>query len=243
MLFGWPTLQSTTHQLPDHMSESSEESIHAECPPVAQSSDSDTSDTESSLSGHSATTDADSDSNVNNNVSYAHAVTNHAPVIADSLKPIRSRVFHSSNNSSHSGLNNQNVVTNKRQSRRQTIPQTKGWNKPSDQLNRTNQNCTIQGSSTAPGLHTINRQRDRSSTATNKSCTGVFITRLKPHTSISNIEAYVRQELGLSIKAEKLPTKFNTYSSFYIPCDGRIRSKLIDGSIWPYGSLIKPFYS
>ena len=59
----------------------------------------------------------------------------------------------------------------------------------------------------------------------------------------SNINKYIKQETGLDLKAEKLKTRYDTYSSFYIRCSGRVRDTLIDGRLWPIGALVKPYFS
>jgi hypothetical protein len=215
-----------TTQLPI-TSQSSDELPHPENSVERHHSDYDSSDTDSSLSNNSSITDVVSDN------TYAQVVTNAATRKAP---PVRSRIY-------------QNTDKRKRYSQydlqvSHTSPHSKGNSNTRDQQKtRQHKNSPIQGSSTAPGLRTINNQRPDTYSSANKSCTGVFITRFTSHTSPANIETYVRHEAGLSVKAEKLPTKYNSYSSFYIPCSGQIRTKLLDGSIWPRRSLIKPFYS
>ena len=98
-----------------------------------------------------------------------------------------------------------------------------------------------QGKGSAPGLRAVSTQHSSKSTP-NRSCTGVFITRIEPKASASSIETYVRRETGLSVQVEKLKTKYNTYSSFHIRCDSHIRSLLLDENLWPSGVLFKPFY-
>ena len=75
----------------------------------------------------------------------------------------------------------------------------------------------------------------------NRICIGVFVSRLKPKTSETLVERHVLQELGIKVKAEKLETKYDSYSSFLIRCDGFIRSNLLDIERWPTNVLIKPF--
>ena len=71
--------------------------------------------------------------------------------------------------------------------------------------------------------------------------TGVFITRLDPKSSVSQVQALVKRETGLTVKAEKLHAKYGTYSSFYIRSDRRIQDKLLCGEMWPKGTLLKRF--
>lgn len=96
------------------------------------------------------------------------------------------------------------------------------------------------GTGSAPGLRAVSKRRPANE---NKMCTGVFITRLLPNTTSAQVESYVKCETGDLIKAEKLPTRYDTYSSFHIRCTGQIRTTLLDGRIWPIGCLVKPYMS
>ncbi len=96
------------------------------------------------------------------------------------------------------------------------------------------------GSGSAPGLRAvIHRKPDRD----NKICSGVFLTRLLPNTTSSQIDSYVKAEAGFAVRAEKLKTKYDSYSSFYIRCNGSLRTSLLDGRMWPKGTLVKPYMS
>jgi hypothetical protein len=99
----------------------------------------------------------------------------------------------------------------------------------------------ILGTGSAPGLRAV--RNPKSAKTNNKSCTGVFITKLVPNTTSTQLESYVKSELGVHVRAEKLPTKYDSYSSFYIRCSGQLRTSLLDGRIWPAESLIKPYMS
>ena len=76
----------------------------------------------------------------------------------------------------------------------------------------------------------------------NRTCTGVFVSRLEPRHTANQIEKFVWNQSGCRVKPEKLPSRYGTYSSFYIPCDKRIREALLDCSIWPAGTLLKLYY-
>ena len=91
----------------------------------------------------------------------------------------------------------------------------------------------VRGTATAPGLRAINKQRQTVSTDADN----------RTYTTANDVETYLRQETGMSVKAEKLPTRYNSYSSFYIGCRGPHRVMLLDGRVWPMGSLVKPYYS
>jgi hypothetical protein len=89
-------------------------------------------------------------------------------------------------------------------------------------------------------------QRERKSTTSSsraRQCTGVFVSRFAPRTSSNQIQQHIRHETGLSIRAEKLDTRYNSYSSFYIPGDRRTRDQLMTSDLWPVGTLIKLFFN
>ncbi len=90
--------------------------------------------------------------------------------------------------------------------------------------------------------HGANPRQD-SGLQRNRTITGVFITRLTPRLTSRQIENYIKRETGLKVRPEKLETKYDSYSSFYIPANSQVRSMLLDGSLWPSGALLKPFYS
>lgn len=114
-----------------------------------------------------------------------------------------------------------------------------------DLLTNRNVENTINGRGYAPGLRAVSRsnQHTYSSRAPNRICTGLFVTRLLPNTTTKNVNDHVRKELALTVNAEKIPTKYDSYSSFYIRCNVDVRSALLDAELWPTGALIKPYYS
>ena len=77
----------------------------------------------------------------------------------------------------------------------------------------------------------------------NKRITGVFISRFGPSTTPAQIAVHVRKETGLTVRPEKITTKYQNYSSFYIPAESRARDALMDSHTWPRGILVKPFFS
>ena len=88
-------------------------------------------------------------------------------------------------------------------------------------------------------------QKHRYSYSNQSNCvvSGIFVTRLNPHTTVKDIQKHIRQETGTLIKPEKLKTKYNTYASFYIPCEQSDRMKFLDKALWPKKSLVKLFYN
>ena len=103
------------------------------------------------------------------------------------------------------------------------------------------------GSGTFSGLKAVNpyhkygdnTQNQRHQTS--KICLGVFISRMAPKTSADVIDEHVYWDLGHKVRCEKLDTKYNTYTSFFIRCDGRLKSQLLDARNWPKNALVKPF--
>jgi hypothetical protein len=107
----------------------------------------------------------------------------------------------------------------------------------------TNKNTRVTlGTGSAPGLRVVSNPKSVKGTD-NKSCTGVFITKFIPSTTSNQLESYVKSEMGVHVRAEKLQTKYDSYSSFYIRCSGQLRTSLLDGRNWPTGSLVKPYMS
>jgi hypothetical protein len=80
-------------------------------------------------------------------------------------------------------------------------------------------------------------------TSVNRHITGLFITRLDPRTTAKQLELHLKRETGVIVRVEKLRTKYPTYSSFYIRCDGKTRSLLWESSLWPQGSMVKPYFN
>ena len=75
----------------------------------------------------------------------------------------------------------------------------------------------------------------------NKNVTGVFATRLHPSTTIRQIKMLIKSATGRDCSPETLRTRHEGYSSFYIHANHVMRTDILDSSIWPHGTLIKPF--
>ena len=99
------------------------------------------------------------------------------------------------------------------------------------------------GRGTAPGLRAAQRPLPYNRDRPRGKCTGIFTTNLHPMTTAQQMQSFIRRESGYSVTAEKLPTKYDSYSSFYIKCADNIRSHLLDPHLWPEGCKIKPYYS
>jgi hypothetical protein len=77
----------------------------------------------------------------------------------------------------------------------------------------------------------------------NRHITGVFLSRLHPHTTPRQLQLHIKHETGIDCRPEKLQTKYGGYSSFFIRALGHSRTTIMDTSLWPVGTLVKPFYS
>ena len=104
----------------------------------------------------------------------------------------------------------------------------------------------MHGTGVSSGIRSAKPARDmhrRPHSQPNRSVTGVFVTQLDPKTSPHRLSDFIRRETGISVRPEKLNTKYNSYGSFYIPADRVAREVLLNPALWPRGSKIKPFYS
>ncbi len=85
--------------------------------------------------------------------------------------------------------------------------------------------------------------RDKVTKQYNRVATGVFVTRLHPRTSPKQLQKHLQQEVAIRTNPEKLQTKYDTYASFYIPCEEKVRVTIMDKNLWPKGSFVKLFYT
>jgi hypothetical protein len=77
----------------------------------------------------------------------------------------------------------------------------------------------------------------------NQTATGLFVTRLSPRTTTRQLILHLRRETGYSIYPEKLATKYDTYSSWYIRANSQCMRDLLNPSLWPKNTLVKPYYT
>ena len=76
-----------------------------------------------------------------------------------------------------------------------------------------------------------------------RTITGIFVSRLDQSTSAAQVAVFIQKETGLTVRPEKLATKYEAYSSFYIKGNKRTQDTLLDVNLWPRGTLMKPFYN
>ena len=179
-------------------------------------------DLESSLSEHSSiSTDDDSEDEMNEDSRVQGAPTLNvakASQTSSAYRKIKTRIFSSNNlrkqpvaltDGSFSSRNPVSDLSNA-QSKQDSSNSYQGRQLNQNQKSQLAKDNIVRGTATAPGLRAINKQRQTVSTdADNRTCTGIFITRLRPHTTANDVETYLRQETGMSVKAEKLPTRYN----------------------------------
>ena len=101
--------------------------------------------------------------------------------------------------------------------------------------------CVI-GNGYSSHLKAAQYNGDRSQTDGAKVCSGIFITRLLPKTTDRQVTEHIKNATGYSVKAQKLQTKFTSYSSCYVRCSQAIRTSLMDASVWPGRTLVKLYY-
>ena len=87
------------------------------------------------------------------------------------------------------------------------------------------------------------RTNQESACSVNHVCSGVFVSRLAPRSTVAQVAAYIKNSTGYTILPEKIPTRFDTYSSFFVRCDQPLRGVLMDANVWPAGSLIKYYFN
>ncbi len=92
----------------------------------------------------------------------------------------------------------------------------------------------IYGSNTRSSIKAVSPSKSK-----DKTVKGVFISRIKPHTSALDIKKHVLLESGIDISVEKCKTKYDSYTSFYIPCSINLANQLLNKQLWPKGSLVK----
>ena len=81
------------------------------------------------------------------------------------------------------------------------------------------------------------------SSSRNRTCTGLFVSRLEPHYTAKHIEAFIWQQAGEKVRVEKITGRASLHSSFYVPCDRPVRDALKNSNIWPTGCFVKLYFS
>ena len=72
--------------------------------------------------------------------------------------------------------------------------------------------------------------------------TKIFVSRLDPATTETELTEYVKDAVDVTpTSCTKLKSKYDTYSSFVLVVPVDEKDKILDGSKWMVGTLIKPF--
>ena len=72
-------------------------------------------------------------------------------------------------------------------------------------------------------------------------CVGVFVSRFHPKTTEKDVVETIREQTGLTLKVEKLRSKYDTYTSFCIRCSPRLRSMILDPYMWGCGAVVREY--
>lgn len=78
---------------------------------------------------------------------------------------------------------------------------------------------------------------------TQRQCTGLFVSRLKPKTTCDHVINHVWNVTGYDVDVERLRTRYEGYCSFFIRCNKSMRGNLLQPDLWPKDTLVKPFYT
>ena len=99
------------------------------------------------------------------------------------------------------------------------------------------------GTGPATSLKAVPHSQHSTHSRGNRACTGFFISRLEPQYTPRHVEAYIWQHAGERVRAQKIVSKSSSCSSFYVPCEKKVRDSLMDPSIWPEGTFVKLYFS
>ena len=82
-----------------------------------------------------------------------------------------------------------------------------------------------------PRYHGNDRRHGGYSRTDNKMCE-VFVTRLVPETTASDVLRFVKPRVNRNVKIEQLRTKYDEYSSFKLCVPGFLKNKMLDKKFW-----------
>lgn len=69
----------------------------------------------------------------------------------------------------------------------------------------------------------------------------IFVSRLNPDTSSTDILSHIKERVGCDAKCVKLKTKFDTYASFWIQVQEVDFPTIFTAKMWPSGILLSEF--
>ena len=174
-----------------------------------------------------ATNQTYADAPVDSLVSGGMDRPDHVPVIS---RVITNSMYYNTSSNSQSGYQKKGRFSHGTEKRNNQMPQ------------HSSQRDLVIGRGSAPGLQAARRQQGRPSQP-NRVCSGVFVTNLSANTSALQVERYLKRETSYNVQVEKLDTRYNTYSSFYIRCKDPLRRQLLCPDVWPQDVKAKLYFS
>ena len=72
-----------------------------------------------------------------------------------------------------------------------------------------------------------------------RQCIGIFVSRIRPDYRGADVAQHVLRTTGLRVKCVPIPTRYKTYSSYFIPVNSDNINKLLNRKVWPRGVLVK----
>ena len=71
---------------------------------------------------------------------------------------------------------------------------------------------------------------------------GIFVSRLTPKTRDRDVALHVRNETGLNMRCDELPSRHFSYKSFVLKLAPKFHNKLLNPEIWPVGTIVRKCY-
>ena len=72
---------------------------------------------------------------------------------------------------------------------------------------------------------------------------GLFISRLSRNTRSSDVVNYIRNEANLNLRCDPVPTKYDSYRSYYIHAHPCHHGLLLRPGMWPKDVIVRPYTS
>ena len=70
---------------------------------------------------------------------------------------------------------------------------------------------------------------------------GIFVSRIRPDYRGADVAQHVLRTTGLRVNCVLIPTRYKTYSSYFIPVNSDNINKLLNRKVWPRGVLVKRY--
>ena len=74
-----------------------------------------------------------------------------------------------------------------------------------------------------------------------RQCIRIFVSRIRPDYRGADVTQRVLRTSGLRVKCVPIPTRYKTYSSYFIPVNSDNINKLLNRKVWPRGVLVKRY--